>query len=191
MCQGTSFFRVLAEQKNNTIEKERRQYMQYGGRDSKTMKGKLLTGVGLLLISGGCVGVIMGTGAFDEMVNWALYKLQDKGINVLVPVVFFIYCFIGAFASGDQIIAMVPVGLMFAKKLRLDPIIGMSIVILAYFVGGLSSPTGAMLPHASTMGLDSIPASLYGLSSSWCSAPLPCCLYCGMPSGLPRTPETL
>ncbi|MFR4551354.1 MAG: hypothetical protein ACLT5A_11645, partial [Clostridiaceae bacterium] len=51
MCQGTSFFRVLAEQKNNTIEKERRQYMQYGGRDSKTMKGKLLTGVGLLLIA--------------------------------------------------------------------------------------------------------------------------------------------
>lgn len=25
--------------------------MQYGGRDSKTMKGKLLTGVGLLLIA--------------------------------------------------------------------------------------------------------------------------------------------
>lgn len=69
------------------------------------------------------------------------------------PVVFFIYCFIGAFASGDQIIAMVPVGLMFAKKLRLDPIIGMSIVILAYFVGGLSSPTGAMLPQL-TMGLE-------------------------------------
>ena len=109
--------------------------------------------ISLLLISGGCVGVIMGTGAFDEMVNWALYKLQDKGINVLVPVVFFIYCFIVAFASGDKNIAMVPVGLMFAKKLRLDPIIGMSIVILAYFVGGLSSPTGAMLPQL-TMGLE-------------------------------------
>lgn len=32
-------------------EKEHRQHMQYGGRDSKTMKGKLLTGVGLLLIA--------------------------------------------------------------------------------------------------------------------------------------------
>lgn len=51
MCQGTSFFRVLAEQKNNTIKKEHRQHMQYGGRDSKTMKGKLLTGVGLMLIA--------------------------------------------------------------------------------------------------------------------------------------------
>lgn len=106
------------------------------------------------------------------------------------PVVFFIYCFIGAFASGDQIIAMVPVGLMFAKKLRLDPIIGMSIVILAYFVGGLSSPTGAMLPQL-TMGRNSIPASLYGLSSSWCQHRCHAVCYCGMPSGLPRTPETL
>lgn len=51
MCQGTSFFRVLAEQKNNTIEKERRQHMQYGRQDGKVMKGKILTGVGLLLIA--------------------------------------------------------------------------------------------------------------------------------------------
>ena len=146
--------------------------------------------VGLLLAAGGYTGVVLSTKAIDETVDYAIYKLQDKGINVLVPVVFFIYCFIGAFASGDQIIAMVPVGLMFAKKLRLDPIIGMSIVILAYFVGGLSSPPARCSP-SSPWAWNSIPASLYGLSSSWCSAPLPCCLYCGMPSGLPKTPETL
>ena len=69
MCQGTSFFRVLAEQKNNTIEKERRQYMQYGGRDSKTMKGKLLTGVGLLLIAAALVWqgkILMNRRNYDE-----------------------------------------------------------------------------------------------------------------------------
>ena len=118
--------------------------------DGLTSSGMI---VGLLLAAGGYTGVVLSTKAIDETVDYAIYKLQDKGINVLVPVVFFIYCFIGAFASGDQIIAMVPVGLMFAKKLRLDPIIGMSIVILAYFVGGLSSPTGAMLPQL-TMGLE-------------------------------------
>ena len=80
--------------------------------------------IGLLLAAGGYTGVVLSTKAIDETVDYAIYKLQDKGINVLIPVVFFIYCFIGAFASGDQIIAMVPVGLMFAKKLRLDPIIG-------------------------------------------------------------------
>ena len=118
--------------------------------DGLTSSGMI---VGLLLAAGGYTGVVLSTKAIDETVDYAIYKLQDKGINVLVPVVFFIYCFIGAFASGDQIIAMVPVGLMFAKKLRLDPIIGMSIVILAYFVGGLRSPTGAMLPQL-TMGLE-------------------------------------
>ena len=69
-----------------------------------------------VMISGATVAIVMGTGAFDEFMNWAIYKLQDKGINILVPVVFYIYCFIGAFAGGDHIIAMVPVGLMFAKK---------------------------------------------------------------------------
>lgn len=118
--------------------------------DGLTSSGMI---IGLLLAAGGYTGVVLSTKAIDETVDYAIYKLQDKGINVLIPVVFFIYCFIGAFASGDQIIAMVPVGLMFAKKLRLDPIIGMSIVILAYFVGGLSSPTGAMLPQL-TMGLE-------------------------------------
>ena len=109
--------------------------------------------IGMLLAAGGYTGVVLSTKSIDETVDFAIYKLQDKGINILVPVVFYIYCFIGAFAGGDHIIAMVPVGLMFAKKLRLDPIIGMSIVILAYFVGGLSSPTGVMLAQL-TMGVE-------------------------------------
>lgn len=109
--------------------------------------------VGLLLVAGGFSGVILATGAIDDVVDWALWKLKDKGINVLFPIVFFIYCFIGAFAGGDQIIAMVPIGLEFAKKLKLDPVCGMSIVLLAYHIGGMSSPTtGAMLPQL-TMGV--------------------------------------
>ncbi|SCI16288.1 Sortase (surface protein transpeptidase) [uncultured Clostridium sp.] len=41
----------MADDIMGMCDKERRQHMQYGGRDSKTMKGKLLTGVGLLLIA--------------------------------------------------------------------------------------------------------------------------------------------
>ncbi len=108
--------------------------------------------IGMLLAAGGYTGVVLATKCIDETIDYAIYKLKDKGINVLVPVVFYIYCFIGAFASGDHIISMVPIGLMFARKLRLDPVIGMSIIILAYFVGGLSSPTGVMLPQL-TMGV--------------------------------------
>lgn len=109
--------------------------------------------IGMLLAAGGFSGVVLATKAIDDVVDWALWKLKDKGVDVLFPIVFFIYCFIGAFAGGDQIIAMVPIGLEFAKKLKLDPVCGMSIVLLAYHIGGMSSPTtGAMLPQL-TMGV--------------------------------------
>ena len=109
--------------------------------------------IGMLLAAGGFSGVMLATKSIDDVVDWALFKLKDKGVSVLFPIVFFIYCFIGAFAGGDQIIAMVPIGLEFARKLKLDPVAGMSIVLLAYHIGGMSSPTtGAMLPQL-TMGV--------------------------------------
>lgn len=39
----------------------------------------------LLLAAGGYTGVVLSTKAIDETVDYAIYKLQDKGINVLVP----------------------------------------------------------------------------------------------------------
>ena len=98
--------------------------------------------IGLLLCGGGF------SGAIDRMVDFAIYKFKDQGLNILIPIVFFIYCFVGGFQGGDQIIAMVPIGLAFAKKLRLDPVVGLSVILLAFHVGGLSSPTSyAMLPQ--------------------------------------------
>lgn len=104
--------------------------------------------IGLLLCGGGFSGVVLATGAIDRMVDFAIYKFKDQGLNILIPIVFFIYCFVGGFQGGDQIIAMVPIGLAFAKKLRLDPVVGLSVILLAFHVGGLSSPTSyAMLPQ--------------------------------------------
>ena len=104
--------------------------------------------IGLLLCGGGFSGVVLATGAIDRMVDFAIYKFKDQGLNIQIPIVFFIYCFVGGFQGGDQIIAMVPIGLAFAKKLRLDPVVGLSVILLAFHVGGLSSPTSyAMLPQ--------------------------------------------
>ena len=97
--------------------------------------------ISLLLISGGCVGVIMGTGAFDEMVNWALYKLQDKGVSVLVPIVFMVIAIHGGFGGGDSMIALVPLGVMMAKKLRLDPIMAVALTFFASFTGFAVGPS--------------------------------------------------
>lgn len=78
--------------------------------------------VSLMLIGSGCVGVIMGAGAFDTMINWAISKLQDKDVTVLVLLMFLIIGIQGAFGGGDQMIALVPLGVMMAKKFCLDPI---------------------------------------------------------------------
>ena len=110
--------------------------------------------IGLLLAGGGFSGVVLATGAIDEVVDYAIYKLKDKGTSILIPIVFFIYCFVGGFQGGDQIIAMVPIGLAFARKLKLDPVVGLAVILMAFQVGGMSSPTAyAMLPQL-TMGVE-------------------------------------
>ncbi|MEG1781752.1 MAG: AbgT family transporter [Oscillospiraceae bacterium] len=101
----------------------------------------------LLLIGGGTVGVIMATGAIDEIISWAIYKLNDKGVTVLVPLLFFIIAIQGAFGGGDQMIAIVPMGIMFAKKLKLDPIAAVGVSFFASFVGFAVGPTRAMTPQ--------------------------------------------
>ncbi len=103
--------------------------------------------IALLLTMGGSVSVILGTGAIDDIVNWAVYKLQDKGVKVLIPIVFFLIGIIGGFGGGDHMIAIVPVGLMVAKKLRLDPICAVGVTFFAAFVGFGTGPTNLMIPQ--------------------------------------------
>ena len=40
--------------------------------------------IAVLLVNGGAIGVILGTKAIDRLVDYALYRLKDKGI--VVPV---------------------------------------------------------------------------------------------------------
>ncbi len=103
--------------------------------------------IGLLLTVGGYTFLVLSTKSIDNTIDYLIYKLQGKGTSVLVPAVFLLYCFIGCFAGGDQIIAMVPIGLMFARKMKLDPVCGLALVLFAYHIGGLSSPQYAMNPQ--------------------------------------------
>jgi uncharacterized ion transporter superfamily protein YfcC len=103
--------------------------------------------IALLLVSGGTMGIILGTGAIDEVTNWAIYKLQDKGVTVLIPIVFFLLGIIGGFGGGDAMIAIVPIGIMLAKKLRLDPIVAVGVTFFASFIGFGTGPTNLMLPQ--------------------------------------------
>ncbi|MDR7869516.1 MAG: AbgT family transporter [Tissierellaceae bacterium] len=103
--------------------------------------------IGLLLVMGGSIGVILGTGAIDEVVSWAVYKLQDKGVKVLVPIIFFLIGIIGGFGGGDHMIAIVPIGLMVAAKLKLDPISAVGITFFPAFIGLGTGPTNLMIPQ--------------------------------------------
>lgn len=106
----------------------------------------------LLLAIGGCVEIVLGTKALDHLIDFCLYKLQDKGSTVLLPVMFLLMALLGGFGGSDALIAVIPIGVLFAKKLRLDPIVGCAVSFLGTMVGFSTSPTGIFLAQ-SLMGV--------------------------------------
>ena len=112
--------------------------------DGLTNSGNVLA---MLFTMGGLTGIIMETKAIDKMMDYTIYRLKDKGIDVLVPTITLIFLIFGAFAGGDYMVAMVPIGLMIAKKLRTDPMVGFGMVMIAGLYGMISSPTNVLVPQ--------------------------------------------
>ncbi len=94
-----------------------------------------------VMVSGASVAIVMGTGAFDEFLDWAIYKLKDKDDTVLVIVMFVLMVYLGAFGGSDALIAIVPLGVMFAQKLKLDPICAVGVSTYATLLGFGTGPT--------------------------------------------------
>ncbi len=94
-----------------------------------------------VMVSGASVAIVMGTGAFDEFLDWAIYKLKDKDDTILIMVMFVLMVYLGAFGGSDALIAIVPVGVMFAKKLKLDPICAIGVSTYATLLGFGTGPT--------------------------------------------------
>ena len=94
-----------------------------------------------VMVSGASVAIVMGTGAFDEFLDWAIYKLKDKDDTILLMVMFALMVYLGAFGGSDALIAIVPVGVMFAKKLNLDPICAIGVSTYATLLGFGTGPT--------------------------------------------------
>ncbi len=111
-------------------------------KDGITNSGAIIAS---LLFTGGLTQVVLDSKALDNLVDQAVYKLKDKGIDILLPAltaVFFVY---GTFAGGDYLIAMIPIGLMIAKKLRVDPPVGFFLVICDVLIAWTSSPVHVLL----------------------------------------------
>lgn len=102
----------------------------------------------ILLCIGGCVEVGLATKAIDRVIDGLIYKMKDAGSTVLLPVVFFLMALLGGFGGSDALIAVIPVGVLVAKKLRLDPIVGAGVSFLGTMVGFSTSPTGIYLTQS-------------------------------------------
>lgn len=98
------------------------------------------TVIALLLVTGGCMAIILGTKAIDRLVDYALYKLQDKGSTVLVPFIFMLITIIGGF-NIEASVPLFPLGILVAKKLKLDNMAAAGMTVLAALVGWATAPT--------------------------------------------------
>lgn len=131
----------------------------------------------LLFIMGGLIYVVIESGAINNVINYSVYKLQDKSITVLVPAIVVLMSAIGALAGQDSLVTFVLVGLLLVKKLRLDKIVALSIFYLSYITGQAAGPTVAIILMAQeTAGL----APISGLGARlvvWAALTLLCVIY--------------
>jgi uncharacterized ion transporter superfamily protein YfcC len=101
----------------------------------------------VVLASGASIQVALDSNAFDVLMNWSIFKLQDKGKGLLISALFILMTYLGAFAGTDALIAVVPIGVLFAKKLKLDPIVAMGVTTFATMIGFGTGPTKMFIPQ--------------------------------------------
>lgn len=76
----------------------------------------------------------------DDLMNWAVYKLKDKGSSLLIALMMILMAYLGGFGGTDALIAVVPIGILFSKKLKLDPIVALGVTTFAALVGFGTGP---------------------------------------------------
>ena len=79
--------------------------------------------------------------SIDELLNWAIYRLKDKNENILISIMFILMVYLGGFGGSDALIAVVPIGVVFCKKLKLDPICAIGVSTYATLIGFGTGPT--------------------------------------------------
>ena len=94
----------------------------------------------VVMVSGATINVVLNTGVLDDLMNWAVYKLKDKGTSLLVALMMILMAYLGGFGGTDALIAVVPIGILFAKKLKLDPICALGVTTFASLIGFGTGP---------------------------------------------------
>lgn len=110
----------------------------------------------VVMVCGASIQVFLDTKAFDKVLNYCIYRMQGKGQKLLVSVLFCLMVYLGAFGGSDALIAIVPIGILFAKKLKLDQISAVAVSTFATLIGFGTGPTKVSV----TQGLMGTP--IYG-----------------------------
>lgn len=55
----------------------------------------------VVMISGANINVVLETGVMDDLMNWGVYKLKDKGTGILVSMMMILMAYLGGF-GGDS-----------------------------------------------------------------------------------------
>ena len=88
----------------------------------------------IFLISG-AFKIINDTGAIEAGIDYLSGKLKNK-ILILIPIILTVMSVLGYLEIiVNQVIVFIPIGLIIARKLKMDPIVGLSMMYLGVYVG--------------------------------------------------------
>ena len=55
----------------------------------------------VVMISGANINVVLETGVMNDLMNWGVYKLKDKGTGILVSMMMILMAYLGGFGGTD------------------------------------------------------------------------------------------
>ncbi|WP_353093437.1 TIGR00366 family protein [Tissierella praeacuta] len=116
----------------------------------------------LILIVGGTFSVVTSTGAIQAFLNKAISKAKGKDIY-FIPVLVFVFSLIPTFIGTlEAYLAFVPLGVLLARSMGLDALVGISIVVAG---GGAGLASGIFNPFTigTAQGLVGLPL----FSAAW------------------------
>lgn len=89
----------------------------------------------LIFMIGGVVAIIEHTGAIDAGINVLIEKAKGKYMMLIttVALTFGILASMGLVANA--VIAFIPIGIALARNLRMDAVVGISMIYLGYYAG--------------------------------------------------------
>ncbi|MCE5506122.1 YfcC family protein [Staphylococcus pseudintermedius] len=90
----------------------------------------------LVLIIGGAVAIIDSTGATYSGIQTLVEKTKGNQYILIITITLLFGVMHQLGVSGNTVIAFIPIGIMLAKTLKLDAIVGVAIVYLGNFAGG-------------------------------------------------------